>query len=142
MSAGKVFFDTNILLYIYGAAGEKQLLAANLFHRHNVAQDLMLSTQVVQEFYAVASRKFSISREKLLDATLALLDAQLVVIGPAHIRSAIDIEQRYQISFWDALILAAAEAGGAEVLYTEDLNHGQQYGAVTVRNPFRPDPLS
>jgi predicted nucleic acid-binding protein len=142
MSAGKAFFDTNVLLYMYGAAGEKQVIAANLFSRHNAAKDLLLSTQVVQEFYAVASRKFSISREKLLDATLALLDTQLVIIGPTHIRSAIDIEQRYRISFWDALILAAAEAGGADVVYTEDLNDGQQYGTITVRNPFRPEPLS
>jgi predicted nucleic acid-binding protein len=51
--------------------------------------------------------------------------------------SAIQNEERYQISFWDALILAAADSGGAEVLYTEDLNDGQQYGSVLVRNPFR-----
>jgi predicted nucleic acid-binding protein len=49
-----------------------------------------------------------------------------------------DNELRYQISFWDGLILAAAEAGGAEVLYTEDLSHGQRYGGVLARNPFRP----
>jgi predicted nucleic acid-binding protein len=47
-------------------------------------------------------------------------------------------EERHKVSFWDALILAAAESGGAEVLYTEDLNDGQQYGAVQARNPFRP----
>jgi predicted nucleic acid-binding protein len=49
-----------------------------------------------------------------------------------------DNELQYQISFWDGLILAAAEAGGAEMLYTEDLNDGQQYGGILVRNPFRP----
>ncbi len=48
-----------------------------------------------------------------------------------------DHELRYQISFWDSLILAAAEAGGAEVLYTEDLNDGQKYVGILVRNPFR-----
>jgi predicted nucleic acid-binding protein len=47
------------------------------------------------------------------------------------------MEERYRISFWDALIVSAAEAAGAQVLYTEDLNDGQQYGQVTVRNPFR-----
>ena len=47
------------------------------------------------------------------------------------------IEEHYRISFWDGLVLAAAEAGGAQLVYTEDLNHGQKYGAVTVENPFR-----
>jgi predicted nucleic acid-binding protein len=49
----------------------------------------------------------------------------------------LEFEERYQISFWDALILAAAESGGAGVVYTEDLNHGQRYGSVLVQNPFR-----
>jgi predicted nucleic acid-binding protein len=53
------------------------------------------------------------------------------------ILAALAIEERYQISFWDALIVAATEAAGAQVLYTEDLSDGQQYGQVVVRNPFR-----
>jgi predicted nucleic acid-binding protein len=64
------------------------------------------------------------------------LDSPLIVVGPSHIASAMQNEERYQIHFWDALILAAAESGGAEVLYTEDLNDGQQYGTVLVSNPF------
>jgi predicted nucleic acid-binding protein len=76
-------------------------------------------------------------RHELLDATAALLDSPLILIGPSHIRSAIQNEERHKMSFWDALILAAAESGGADVLFTEDLNDGQQYGAVLVRNPFR-----
>ena len=69
--------------------------------------------------------------------TEALFELPLVIVTPTHIRSAMDNELRYQISFWDGLILAAAEAGSAEVLYTEDLNDGQQYGRILVRNPFR-----
>ncbi len=53
------------------------------------------------------------------------------------IRSAIATSERYQISYWDAAILAAAERIGAGILYTEDLNHGQRYGSVLVQNPFR-----
>ena len=68
--------------------------------------------------------------------TEVLCELPLVIVTPAHIQSAIDNELRYQISFWDALILAAAEAGGAEILYTEDLNHGQQYGGLIAHNPF------
>ena len=69
--------------------------------------------------------------------TTALLDLPLVHVGPSHIRKALWGEEQYHISFWDALILAAAESAGAEVLYTEDLNDGQQYGTIRVENPFR-----
>jgi predicted nucleic acid-binding protein len=81
-------------------------------------------------------------RHELRDATAALLDSPLIIVGPSHITSAIQHEERHQISFWDALILAAAESGGAEVLYTEDLNDGQQYGTVLARNPFRSPEVS
>jgi len=77
------------------------------------------------------------ARPKLTEVVARLLDIPLVVVGPAQILTAIQIEERYNISFWDALILAAAESGGAEVVYSEDLNDGQQYGTVMVRNPFR-----
>jgi predicted nucleic acid-binding protein len=60
------------------------------------------------------------------------VDAPLVKLGIA-------IAERYRIDYWDGAILAAAEALGAETLYTEDLNHGQLYGSVRVINPFRPD---
>lgn len=143
MNGGKVFFDTNVLLYMYsGADMAKQARAQELFQRHAPSSSMLLSTQVVQEFYAVGSRKLGMPRPELKEVVASLLDIPMVVLGRAQIESAIQIEERYNISFWDALILAAAESGGAEVLYTEDLNDGQQYGAVTVRNPFRaPEPL-
>ena len=138
MSAGRAFFDTNVLLYMYSGTDEKRTRAAELFDRYTDSDDLLLSTQVVQEFYSVAGRKLRIPRVELRRIIVKLLDLPLITLGPVQISAAIDLEVRYQISFWDALILAAAESGGAEVLYTEDLNHGQQYGTVTVHNPFRP----
>jgi predicted nucleic acid-binding protein len=138
MSVGKVFFDTNILLYMYGGSDlKKRALAAQLFYRYTASDDLLVSTQVVQEFYSAGGRKVGMPRGELQKITQKLLDLPLITVGPSEILAAIDIEQRYQISFWDALILAAAESGGADVLYTEGLNHGQQYGTVTVHNPFR-----
>jgi predicted nucleic acid-binding protein len=80
----------------------------------------------------------AIPREALKVLTTALLDLPLVEVGPSHIRKALWSEEHFRISFWDALILAAAESAGAEFLYTEDLNDGQQYGNVRVENPFRP----
>ena len=137
MNDAKAFFDTNVLLYMYGGDRVKQARAQELFRQYAVAGRMLLSTQVVQEFYAAGSRKLGMPRRELGDATAALLDSPLIVVGPSQITAAIQNEERYQISFWDALILAAAESGGAEVLYTEDLNHGQQYGTVLARNPFR-----
>jgi hypothetical protein len=67
------------------------------------------------------------------EVTAAFLDSPLIVVDPSHIPAAIEKEDRYNISFWDALILAAAESGGD----TEDLNEDQQYGGVLARNPFR-----
>ena len=61
---------------------------------------------------------------------------QVIVNGGEAILDALDIEKRYQISFWDALIVQAAQSSGAEVLYSEDLADGQHYGSIRVLNPF------
>jgi predicted nucleic acid-binding protein len=138
MNGGKVFFDTNVLIYMYGGADmDKQTRAKELFRQYTGSGRMLLSTQVVQEFYAVGRRKLGMPLGKLRDVAAGLLDLPLVTVRPSHILSAMQVEERYGVSFWDALILAAAESGGAEVLYTEDLNDGQQYGTVLVRNPFR-----
>ena len=138
MSAGKAFFDTNVLLYMHGGSdADKSAKAAALFGEYAASGRMVLSTQVVQEFYAAGLRKVRMPVRELRAATLALLEYPLIAIDAPHIRAALAIEERYQISFWDALVLAAAEAGGAKLVYTEDLNHGQKYGAVTVENPFR-----
>ena len=133
----KAFFDTNVLLYMYGDDERKRMRAKQLVRDYTQSGGILISTQVLQEFYAVGSRKTGMPRSQLLAATGALLDLPIVIVHSSHITSAIDHEERYKISFWDALIVAAAEAGGAEVLYTEDLNDQQRYGAVTVENPFR-----
>ena len=136
MTAGS-FFDTNVLLYMYNEAdARKQTRARELFLEHTGNGRLMLSTQVVQEFYEVGSRKLGLPRPVLRAAVSLLLDLPIVTVTPVHVMTAIELEERYQISFWDALIVAAANSGGAEVLYTEDLSDGQRYGAVMARNPF------
>ena len=137
MSAGKAFFDTNVLLYMYSSAdARKQARARELYREYALAGRLVLSTQVVQEFFVAGVRKLALPRQQVQEAATAFLDSPLVVIGPTHIRAAMENEGRYNISFWDGLIVAAAEAAGAGVLFTEDLNDGQQYGAILARNPF------
>jgi predicted nucleic acid-binding protein len=137
MNAGKAFFDTNVLLYMYsGADMRKQARARDLYREYALAGRMLLSTQVIQEFFVAGLRKLLLPRQQVREVTTALLDSPLVIVGPFHIRAAIEKEDRYSISFWDALIVAAAESGGAELLYTEDLNHGQHYGEVMAQNPF------
>jgi predicted nucleic acid-binding protein len=136
-SSGKTFFDTNIFLYAQSSVDlRKQGLAQELIDHYSSLNQLVLSTQVVQEFYSVCSRKLALPRQQINRAVSTLLALPLVLIGPPHILKALENEERYQISFWDALILAAAEFGGAAVLFTEDLKDGQQYGEVLVRDPF------
>jgi predicted nucleic acid-binding protein len=138
MSVVKAFFDTNILLYMYGGSDPaKQAKAAELFNAQTRTARAVVSTQVVQEFYAVATRKLGMAREVAGRIVGGLLKLPLIVIDEDAILAALAVEERYQISFWDALIVAAAEASGAQVLYTEDLNDGQRFGQVVVWNPFR-----
>jgi predicted nucleic acid-binding protein len=138
VSAGKTFFDSNILVYAQGGQDiAKQRRAQELFQQYAASGMAAVSTQVVQEFYNVC-RRLGMDRQELFAAVDTLLNQRLLVVnGPDEIRAAIRLEERYQIPFWDALMVAAAEAAGAEVLFTEDLNDGQQYGSVVARNPFR-----
>jgi len=139
MNVGKAFFDTNVLLYVYSSLDPgKQAKALALYREHGRERRIVLSTQVVQEFFVSGLRKLALPRQEIREITLTFLDLPLVTIGPLHIRAAMDAADRYQISFWDALIIAAAESGGADVLFTEDLNHGQRYGRVLAQNPFLP----
>jgi predicted nucleic acid-binding protein len=137
MSGARAFFDTNVLLYAHGSDAGKRAIAAALLREHEAEERILVSTQVIQEFYAAGARKLAMAPDKLRHATVALFEWPLVIISPGHIMAAMEMRDRYQISFWDGLILAAAESGGAEILYTEDLNDGQRYGAVEARNPFR-----
>lgn len=138
MSAGRVFFDTNVLLYMHTTADmRKQKRARQLFEEFGEAGRILLSTQVIQEFFAAGVHKLALPGRHVREIASAFLELPLVVVGPEHIRRAMADQERFGISFWDALILAAAEAGGAEVLLTEDLSDGQTYGVVTVCDPFR-----
>lgn len=138
MSGARALFDTNVILYMYGDNAEKGRLARDLFDRHVEQGFVLLSTQVVQEVYAAGARKLAMPKAELREIVDDLLKLPLVRIGPAEIRAALGVEDRYGISFWDALIVAAAESGGARVIYTEDLNQGQMYGSVRAVNPFAP----
>jgi predicted nucleic acid-binding protein len=129
------FLDTNVLIY---AASERNRDP----RRSPIARRLVLATffgvsgQSLAEFVAVA-RKRALLADASLDRWLVFLGTcPLVPVDEAYVRAGLDLARRYQLSYYDAALLAAAERLGAPVFYTEDLNHDQLYGSVRAVNPF------
>ena len=138
MSA-KVFVDTNILIYAHDLdAGDKQVHAARQLRELWEHGNGMLSVQVLQEFYANITRKIpqplSLAQARGLVQLYTAWD--VVASEASSVILASELQERHQLSFWDAMILATAVQGGAEFLLTEDLNHGQIIEGVTIKNPL------
>jgi len=136
----RYFVDTNILMYAHdSAAGQKHRRARALVEELWATRSGAVSTQVLQELAVNLRRKAKkpLDAKATRDIVSDYMTWQVVVNGGDSILEALDLEARYKISFWDALIIQAAHVSGAEILYSEDLSDGQTYGAVRVTNPFR-----
>lgn len=132
------FVDTNVL--VYAAAGRdteetKREKALKLIE----GEDIGISAQVLQEFYVVVTRKIEVPLrpDEALEWIELLQVFPCLPIDANLVKIAAEISERFEISYWGGAIVAATEALGAKTLYTEDLNDGQKYGLVQVRNPFR-----
>lgn len=141
MSASKSlqFVDTNVFVYAHdSSAGEKRLKAQALIRDLWQSGEGCLSIQVLQEFYVNVTQK--VARPMTPDEaanTIANLSVWHVHCpGAEDVLDAIRLQGRYQVSFWDAMIVTSAIQLGCERLWSEDLNAGQVYGTVTVLNPF------
>lgn len=135
----RAFLDTNVLVYLFdGGSPAKQRRAQQLFERVAYAGEALLSTQVLQEFYVAVTRKLSkpLAPELAYRVVQDLALLPLVQIDSQLVLGAIERSQREQLAYWDALIVQAAVEGGADMLFSEGLQHGQQFGALTVQNPF------
>ena len=133
----KVFLDTNVLVYASDRDEPDKRRRARALLRATAADgNGVISTQVVQEFFVAATRKLAIDplQAKAIVATLHRLD--LLEVTLEDINQAIDGVVLWQVSFWDALILAVAGRANCSVVYSEDLNAGQRYAGVEVKNPF------
>jgi predicted nucleic acid-binding protein len=137
MSA-KSFVDTSILLYAHDSSSDKHELAKQLVTDLWNTQTGVISTQVLQEF-SVAIRRANPDLSVVQAAILVqnFSGWQVVANNADSIVRALRIETRHKISFWDALIIEAAQTAGAEILYSENLDDGQVYGSVRVVNPFQ-----
>lgn len=135
----RVFVDTNILVYAHDAsAQEKHVRARELLRRLWDEGGGGLSIQVLQEFYVTVTRKVA---RPLAPSTAAEIIGDLAawsVHSPTaeDIQDAIRLQQRYGLSFWDAMILTSARALGCSIVWSEDLNAGQRYDDVQVDNPL------
>lgn len=134
----KCFFDSNVLVYMQDASDkEKQEKARKLFAECVENETAVISTQCLQEFYNVVACKMKqdkIETKRIIHNFSE--NVPIVQVTPAIIENAIDISAQTQFSFWDSLILSAAEKSNCDILYSEDLNDGQKVNGVTIRNPF------
>jgi predicted nucleic acid-binding protein len=128
-----VFFDTNILVYAQQAGGKADQARAL------VAGGGKLSVQVLNEFTAVSRRKQRRDWREIAEAisdALALVDPPLALTLDLH-AAARALAEEHLLSFYDALIIAAAIEAGCDTLYSEDLQHGRSIGGLAIVNPFR-----
>jgi predicted nucleic acid-binding protein len=138
--SGLQFVDTNVLVYAHDvSAGEKYQRASRLVEELWENEHGCLSVQVAQEFYTTITGKV---KKPLESGTAAeILDALSTwkVHAPdmKDVLRAIEIQRRYQVSFWDAMILASAIKLNCDVVWSEDLNDGQVYEGVRIVNPFQ-----
>ena len=138
---GRVFLDTNIFIYRYDDRDpQKQRVALQLIRETTLDGNATISYQVVHEFFNFALVKAAgkMSHEdaqRYLDTVFRPL--LVVPSSGALVSEAIRVQERYRLSWYDSLIVSAAQQGGCHTLYSEDLQHGQQFGSVAVRDPFR-----
>jgi predicted nucleic acid-binding protein len=139
MSGDSCFVDTNVLLYASDPVqGRKHDVARLLVQELWISQTGVISTQVLQEFCFNLRRKLrrQLSIADTAERVRDYLNWRTVINVAESTIAALEIEARYQTSFWDGLIVNAAQTAGCTILYSEDLNHGQVFGSVRVVNPF------
>ena len=132
--SGERFFDTNVLIYAFSTNEPRSVQAEALLAKGGV-----IGVQVLNEFTSVARRKLRWQWEDI-EAALAVIED---LLGPARPLTAamhaqaVVLARDHEVSFYDALIVAAAVDARCRVLISEDMQHGQKFGALTIQNPFR-----
>ena len=132
------FVDTNVLLYAVGELPDespKRARATEVL----TETDLVLSVQVLQEFYHQATRLTrvgSLAHDRALQFLEPLLLLPIQSITTDVFLDAVNVSRRFGLSYWDGAILAAARAAGCDAVYSEDMSHDHEYGSVRVINPF------
>ena len=127
-----MFFDTNVLVYLYSSEPEKAARARAL-----IAEGGTISVQVLNEFASVARRKFKIPWNEVREALTAIRANVGVVSLTVEIHEGgLAVAERYGFEFFDAMLVSAALTAGARTMYSEDMQDGQVIDRLTIRNPF------
>jgi len=135
----KAFLDTNILVYAYDQhEPRKQRIAQKLIADGIERENLLLSVQVLGEFFNVVTRQIPqpMTPDEAQEILAIICYLPVQEIDLTMVNRTIETHKRYQISYWDALIVSAAERAGCTSILTEDLSDGQTYHSIVVRNPF------
>jgi len=137
MSDKRFTLDTNILVYaIDRDAGEKHSIAMRLID-HAMLKNCVLTVQALAEFYSATTRKKSAKHEYITSLIEAWTEVFPVIGTNGHVLSrALKAVHEHMLSFWDAMIWAAAKEGGCTHLYSEDFQDGQKIGGILILNPF------
>lgn len=133
------FVDTNVLVYAYDSSNaQKQQQAKALLRQLWQEQTGCISIQVLQEFYVTITRKL-VNPLAPTEAAQIISDLSLWRIHQPQVEdilSAVQIQQRHQLSFWDSMIVRSANQLGCKVIWTEDLNSGQMMEGCEIQTPF------
>lgn len=133
--SGRVFLDTNVLVYTDDTRDAKKRARAQRIVKAGVVDGAVVSTQVLQEYF-VSAKKIGVPLELARHAVLTFAKLDVVPISVELIVEAIDLHRTRSLSFWDALIVRAAVAGGCKRVLTEDMQDGAVIDGVTIENPF------
>jgi predicted nucleic acid-binding protein len=134
----KIFIDTNIFIYTLDINDKvKQQKARSILKKIIDNHQPVISTQVINEFYVVATNKLKADPIIVKNIIHNFHNIEIVQTDLYLIEQAIDISVIFQLSFWDSLIIASAEKANCEFVFSEDLNCGQSYRGVIVTNPFK-----
>lgn len=135
--AERVFVDTNVLIYADDDDSPDKRDRCRALLRSLIADGrAVVSTQVLQEYFVVATRKLGLGAEAARARVEALSRLDVVLIRPELVLSAIDLHRLHSISLWDALVVRCAAAARCAVLATEDLQHGRVLEGVRIESPF------
>lgn len=132
------FFDTNIFIYADDSAHPvKQERAIRLISEYQRSGRAIVSLQVLQEYFSVATRKLGIDAELAQRKVELMSRMRVVKFQESDVISAIELHRlHHRLSFWDCMIVHAARIGGAQILFSEDLQSGSSWGKVSLLNPF------
>ena len=130
----KVFFDTNVFVYLFVGDPIKADIAEALIRHGGI-----ISVQVLNEFISVTRGKYRFSWDKVEESLTAIREeCDVIPLDLAIHQQALQLCQETNLSIYDGLIVAAALTAGCDTLYSEDMNHRQKIGSLTIINPFRP----